>query len=61
MAGIMRQWKVTAQDGKAGFDALELSEQPVPECGDGQVLVKRERPLCPRRRRGKENKENSSG
>jgi NADPH:quinone reductase-like Zn-dependent oxidoreductase len=32
-----KQWNVTALD---GFDSLKLSEQPVPECGDSQVVVK---------------------
>lgn len=34
----VKQWTVT---GTTGFDALSLSELPVPELGDGQVLVKR--------------------
>ncbi|PHH63071.1 hypothetical protein CDD81_6316 [Ophiocordyceps australis] len=35
-----KQWNVTVQDGSKGFDALELSEKPVPAVGDSQVLVK---------------------
>jgi hypothetical protein len=36
----VQQWNVTAQDGKAGFNALQFSEQPLAELGDNQVLVK---------------------
>ncbi|KAF4968731.1 hypothetical protein FZEAL_10345 [Fusarium zealandicum] len=36
----VRQWCVTAQDGKDGFDALKFSEEPLAKVGDGQVLVK---------------------
>ncbi|KAF4469197.1 alcohol dehydrogenase [Fusarium albosuccineum] len=36
----VKQWTVTAQDGKDGFNALKLTEEPRPELGDGQVLVK---------------------
>jgi hypothetical protein len=32
-----KQWNVTGTD---GFDSLRYSEQPVPEFGDNQVLVK---------------------
>lgn len=32
-----KQWRVV---GHNGFDSLEYSEQPVPELGDNQVLVK---------------------
>ncbi len=32
------QWSIASTDGPA---ALKLSEQPVPELGDNQVLVKR--------------------
>lgn len=35
------QWKV---GGKGGADTLKYSEQPAPEIGDNQVLVKREYP-----------------
>ncbi|KZZ96472.1 Alcohol dehydrogenase superfamily, zinc-type [Beauveria brongniartii RCEF 3172] len=35
-----KQWNVTAQDGQDGFDALKLSDAPVPELGASQVLVK---------------------
>ena len=34
----IKQWNVT---GKSFVDSLEFSEQPVPEIGDTQVLVKR--------------------
>lgn len=34
---LVHQW--TVSDG-AGFDALHYSEQPLPELGDSQVLVK---------------------
>lgn len=33
-----KQWNVT---GKDGFDSLKFSEQPIPQLGDSQVLVKR--------------------
>ncbi|KAK8142819.1 hypothetical protein G3M48_008197 [Beauveria asiatica] len=33
-------WNVTSQDGQDGFNALELSNAPVPELGASQVLVK---------------------
>ncbi|EQL02864.1 Alcohol dehydrogenase superfamily, zinc-type [Ophiocordyceps sinensis CO18] len=36
----VKQWNVTAQDGKDGFNALKYSEQPLPAVGDSQVLVK---------------------
>ncbi len=36
-----RQWNVTAQDGKDGFNALKLSDVALPELGASQVLVKR--------------------
>ncbi|PHH90530.1 hypothetical protein CDD83_3372 [Cordyceps sp. RAO-2017] len=36
----VKQWTVTAQDGKDGFNALKLLEKPVPALGDSQVLVK---------------------
>lgn len=36
----VQQWNVTAQDGKDGFNVLKLSEQPLAELGDSQVLVK---------------------
>ncbi|KAM3429336.1 hypothetical protein MY4824_008303 [Beauveria thailandica] len=39
------QWNVTSQDGQDGFNALELSNAPVPELGASQVLVKRKQPL----------------
>ena len=32
-----RQWNVIGFD---GFESLKLSEQPVPQLGDSQVLVK---------------------
>lgn len=32
-----KQWNVTATD---GYDSLKFSEQPVPELGDSEVLVK---------------------
>lgn len=32
-----KQWRVV---GYNGFDSLEYSEQPIPELGDNQVLVK---------------------
>jgi NADPH-dependent curcumin reductase CurA len=40
-----KQWKVT---GTSGFDDLKLSEDPVPELGDGQVLVRSTFCLPPR-------------
>lgn len=39
----VKQWNVASQD---GFGGLKLSEQPVPELGDGQVLVKSEFCQC---------------
>ncbi|KAF5018947.1 hypothetical protein F66182_9063 [Fusarium sp. NRRL 66182] len=36
----VKQWSVRSRDGKDGFDALKFVEQPRPELGDGQVLVK---------------------
>ncbi|KJZ74951.1 hypothetical protein HIM_05682 [Hirsutella minnesotensis 3608] len=36
----VKQWNVTKPDGSLGFDALKFSEQPVPELGDSEVLVK---------------------
>ncbi|KAM4057185.1 zinc-binding dehydrogenase [Hirsutella rhossiliensis] len=36
----IRQWNVTAKDGRDGFNVLKYSEQPMPEVGDSQVLVK---------------------
>ena len=36
-----KQWTVTSQDGKDGFNALKLSEEQLSELGDSQVLVKR--------------------
>lgn len=36
-----KQWNVIGQD---GFDSLKYTEQPVPELGDSQVLVKSEPP-----------------
>jgi hypothetical protein len=33
-----KQWNVTGQD---GFDSLQYTEQPVPQLGDNQILVKR--------------------
>lgn len=35
----VKQWNVA---GKDGFESLKFSEQPVPELGDSQVLVKSE-------------------
>ncbi|KGQ10957.1 hypothetical protein BB8028_0002g06170 [Beauveria bassiana] len=35
-----KQWNVTSQDGQGGFNALKLSNAPVPELGASQVLVK---------------------
>ncbi|POR37005.1 Zinc-type alcohol dehydrogenase-like protein [Tolypocladium paradoxum] len=35
-----KQWNVTTQDGKDGFNALQFSEKAVPDVGDSQVLVK---------------------
>ena len=32
-----KQWNVS---GTSGFDALKFSEQPVPQLGDSEVLVK---------------------
>jgi hypothetical protein len=32
-----KQWSVVQQN---GFDGLHYSEQPIPELGDSQVLVK---------------------
>lgn len=32
-----KQWAVVGYD---GFDSLRLSEEPIPELGDSQVLVK---------------------
>jgi hypothetical protein len=34
----VKQWNVASF---TGFDGLKFSEQPLPEVGDGQVLVKR--------------------
>jgi hypothetical protein len=34
-----KQWTVA---GKTGFDSLKLTEEPTPQVGDSQVLVKRE-------------------
>ena len=34
----VKQWNVV---GKDGFDSLKLSEQPLADLGDNQVLVKR--------------------
>ena len=36
-----KQWTVTSQDGKDGFNALKLPEEQLSELGDSQVLVKR--------------------
>jgi hypothetical protein len=35
----VKQWNVVSHN---GFDGLKFSEQPLPELGDSQVLVKRE-------------------
>ncbi|GJN69239.1 hypothetical protein PCL_02322 [Purpureocillium lilacinum] len=35
-----KQWTVTSQDGKDGFNALKFSEEQLSELGDSQVLVK---------------------
>ncbi|KAM3498636.1 hypothetical protein MY10362_008058 [Beauveria mimosiformis] len=35
-----KQWNVTSQDSQDGFNALKLSNAPVPELGASQVLVK---------------------
>lgn len=32
-----KQWNITGLD---GFDSLKYTEQPVPDLGDNQVLVK---------------------
>ena len=32
-----KQWSIIGQD---GFDSLKYTEQPVPDLGDNQVLVK---------------------
>lgn len=36
-----KQWNIIGQD---GFDSLKYTEQPVPELGDNQVLVKSKSP-----------------
>lgn len=40
----VKQWNVT---GKDGFESLKFSEQPVPELGDSQVLVKSKSTVLP--------------
>jgi hypothetical protein len=39
-----KQWNIIGQD---GFDSLKYTEQPVPELGDNQVLVKSKSPTFP--------------
>lgn len=41
MPKTTKQWIVTSQDGKDGFNALKFSEEQLHELGDSQVLVKR--------------------
>ena len=36
-----KQWNVIGSD---GFESLKLSEQPIPQLGDSQVLVKSRSP-----------------
>lgn len=43
-----KQWRVV---GHNGFDSLEYSEQPIPELGDNQVLIKSEFPVLQRKNR----------
>lgn len=38
---IAKQWRVT---GFTGFDCLKLSEEPVPEVADNEVLVQSKSP-----------------
>lgn len=40
-----QQWNVT---GFNGLESLKFSEQPIPELGDTQVLVRSKAPVCRR-------------